>query len=87
MEDYDKGRNLPIYSSKRPVKGFHMLKQEERDLFARHNITVREVPWMLPPGLSPWVSCPSAASLRLPPFGCRPSAASLLLLVVDRCSY
>lgn len=55
-----------IYGSKRQVRGFHMLLPLERALFERHNITLLEVPWMLPPGLTEWAGgCAMKDLIRL----------------------
>ena len=64
MYDYMEGK--PIYHGHAKVKGFHMLDKNERALFARHNITIVEVPWSLPPGLSKWVGqCATKDLIRL----------------------
>lgn len=48
------------------VRGFHMLLPLERALFERHNITLLEVPWMLPPGLTEWAGgCAMKDLIRL----------------------
>lgn len=63
-ENCDKGKE--IHNGKKVLEGFHMLSDEERNLFAAHNITVVEVPWSLPPGLSEMVGgCAMKDLIRL----------------------
>ena len=63
---YDYMDNKAIHAGQTVVEGFYMLDESERALFARHNITILEVPWSLPPGLSKWVGgCAMKDLIRL----------------------